>query len=341
MNQLRLDPLSGRWVAVSTDRIERGPAFSPREPAVLDPDAPCPFCPGNEDATPPALETYGAEGHWLVRVVPNRYPAFEGLQPFVVEHRGPVFTQAPASGIHEVLIFSPDHHLSLGSLDDHQTELVMMAIRDRVEEHQGTPGLRYSQVIVNYGREAGASQDHPHGQLLGIPFVPRELVDEQGSFSRFAGGCLLCTALASEERAGYRLVEGGEHAVTFAPYWSGTPYELLVVPRNHEAHLHRTPPTDLASVGLAVRNALASLRLVLGDIAYNVVFHSAPYRASAPYHWHVHVLPKLTTRAGFELGTGVYINVVAPERVAEELRDAIASSRPLAVEGHSSEGVAS
>jgi UDPglucose--hexose-1-phosphate uridylyltransferase len=338
MNQLRLDPLSGRWIAVSTDRSARGTVFLPRQPLGMDQRDDCPFCPGHEDATPPALETYGAEGKWLVRVVPNRYPAFEGLQPFVVDHRGPVFTEAPASGIHEVLVFSPDHDLSWGSFDDHQCDLVMSAIRDRVEEHQSTPGLRYSQVIVNSGREAGASIEHPHGQLLGIPFVPRELVDEQGSFTRFAGGCLLCTAAASEERAGYRLVEATDHAVTFAPYWSGTPYEMLVVPRSHEAHLHRGSPDDLAGVGMAIRSALWAIRKQLGDIAYNVVFHAAPYRASAPYHWHVHILPKLTTRAGFELGTGVYINVVAPERAAEELRGVLA---PGSAQAQAPENVAS
>jgi UDPglucose--hexose-1-phosphate uridylyltransferase len=199
----------------------------------------------------------------------------------------------------------------------------MSAIRDRVEEHQSTPGLRYSQVIVNAGREAGASVEHPHGQLLGIPFVPRELVDEQGSFARFAGGCLLCTAIAAEERVGYRIVEQTDAVVTFAPFWSGTPYEMLIVPRVHEAHLHRAAPQDLEAMATATRNALAGLEHDLGDVAYNVVFHAAPYRASAPYHWHIHILPKLTTRAGFELGTGVYINVVSPERAAEELRGAV------------------
>ncbi len=323
MNQLRLDPLSGRWVAVSTDRLQRA-TFVPRQVhAAPDAAATCPFCPGNEEATPPALETYGAGGAWLVRVLPNRYPAFEGNLPFVVDHRGPVFTEAPASGIHEVLVFSPDHDLHWASFSREQSRLVMSAIRDRVEEHQGTPGLRYSQVLVNAGREAGASIEHPHGQLLGIPFVPRELVDEQGSFARFAGGCLLCTAAAAEERAGYRLVHATDEAVTFAPYWSGTPYELLVVPREHEAHLQRSGPADLAGVGDAVRVALDALRTRLGDFAYNIVFHSAPYRATGSFHWHVHVLPKLMTRAGFELGTGVYINVVAPEKAAEDLRDVL------------------
>lgn len=323
MNQLRLDPLSGRWVAVSTDRVQRSSLFRPREatPDTLE-GRPCPFCPGHEDATPPALETYGPSGNWLVRVVPNLYPAFEGDAPFVVEHRGPVFTEAPASGIHEVLVFSPDHDLSWAAFSDQQVALVMAAIRDRVDEHQNTRGLRYSQVIVNHGRQAGASVAHPHGQLLGIPFVPRELVEEQGGFARFAGGCLLCTAAAAEERAGYRLVEASEHAVTFAPFWSGTPYEMLVVPRAHCGHLHRTGTAELVGVGAAVRSALAALAAHLGDAAYNLVFHSAPYRATGVYHWHVHVLPHLTTRAGFELGTGVLINVVAPEKAAEDLREA-------------------
>lgn len=335
MNQLRLDPLSGRWVAVSTARLERIELFTPRQAFGLE-RSQCPFCPGHEMATPPALETYGEKGHWALRVVPNRFPAFEGDEPFVVDHRGPVFTEAPASGIHEVLVFSPDHELSWGSFSDDQCHLVMSAIRDRIEAHQSTPGLRYSQVIVNHGREAGASVEHPHGQLLGIPFVPRELVDEQGSFTRFAGGCLLCTATASEERAEYRMLESNDLVATFAPFWSGSPFELLVVPRTHEAHLHRASNDDLDAVGTAVRNALGALANHLGDIAYNVVFHAAPYRAGAPYHWHVHILPKLITRAGFELGTGVYINVVAPETAAEDLRYAMAKNRT-----QSSAGVAS
>ena len=113
---------------------------------------------------------------------------------------------------------------------------------------------------------------------------------------------------------------------------------MLVVPRSHEAHLHRGSPDDLAGVGMAIRSALWAIRKQLGDIAYNVVFHAAPYRASAPYHWHVHILPKLTTRAGFELGTGVYINVVAPEHAAEELRGVLA---PGSAQAQAPENVAS
>lgn len=321
MNQLRLDPLTGRWVVVSVDRAERPAAFSPRlSPVQADTSRPCPFCPGNEEASPPALETYSASGSWSVRVVPNLYPAFAGDQPFVVEHRGPVFTQATAGGIHEVLILSPSHHAGWDAINDDQAALVMAAIRDRIEEHAAIPSLRYSQAIVNAGREAGASLEHPHGQLLGMSFVPRELAEEQAGFARFAGRCLLCTTLDAEEDAGVRVIYADDRVLVICPFWSGVPYEMLVVPRSHNPHLHRAAPTDLAAVGRSLRSVLHQLRSTVGDVAYNLVFHSAPYRAHEPYHWHVHIWPKLTTMAGFELGTGVLINIVAPEQAAEDLR---------------------
>src|SRR3984957_1213117 len=185
INQLRLDPLSGRWVVVSTLRAQRPAAFVlSTSKGQVDTSRPCPFCPGHEEASPPALETYGPAGNWLVRVVPNLYPAFEGSQPFVVENRGPVFTQATAGGIHEILILSPEHGTSWAELSDEQSSLVMAALRDRIEEHSQQSNLRYSQAIVNCGREAGASLEHPHGQLLGMSFVPRDLSEEVARFAK-------------------------------------------------------------------------------------------------------------------------------------------------------------
>ncbi|ACU53466.1 galactose-1-phosphate uridylyltransferase [Acidimicrobium ferrooxidans DSM 10331] len=319
-HQLRLDPLTGRWVVVAEQRRWRPKALAlSDEHGPEDDSRPCPFCPGNEEDTPPALETYGPSGSWSVRVVPNLYPAFEGDEPMVSTTHGPVFTSAPASGIHEVLVLTPDHDASWAALDDEQTHVVMSAIRDRIEAHSHSAAIRYSQVIVNQGRDAGASMAHPHAQLLGISFVPRELSDEQAGFARFVGGCLLCNTVALEESIGERLVLGTEHAVVIAPYWSATPFELLIVPRHHGAHLHLAAQETLFAVGEMVRDGLARLRTRLGPVAYNVVFHSSPYRAFGQFHWHAHVYPKLTTRAGFELGTGVPINVVAPEVATDVL----------------------
>jgi UDPglucose--hexose-1-phosphate uridylyltransferase len=325
-SQLRLDPMTGRWVVVSNSRSERPSAFLPRMLQVqADNERPCPFCPGHEEATPPALESYGPSGAWQVRVVPNLYPVFSDDEPLVVRNVGPVFAEAPASGIHEVLVLTPEHDAHWGSLGDDQTTLVMSAIRDRLVEHRRSETLRYSQVIVNAGREAGASVEHPHGQLLGMSFVPRELVDEQAGFARFEGGCLLCATAEAEVSAGHRVVAANAEVAVLCPYWSGVPFEMLVLPRDHHARLYNSSEATLAAVGLAVRDAVSLLRSGLGDVPYNLVFHSAPYRATGQYHWHVHVLPKLTSLAGFELGTGVLVNIVAPEVASRELRAAVAA----------------
>ena len=323
MSQLRLDPLTGRWVVVSVDRAARPQTFAARSlPVQADLERPCPFCPGHEEATPPELERYGPRGEWLLRVVPNLYPAFGGTEPMSVANLGPVFRQAPASGRHEVVIFSPQHELSWADLSDAEATLVMTAVRDRIAQHAAMTTVRYSQFIVNYGREAGASIEHPHGQLLATPFVPGELVDEQAGFDRFAGACLLCTTVEAEAEAGHRLVHTDEEVVTLCPFWSGAPYELLLLPRAHAAFVDRAGAASVESMGRAVRDALSRLRRVVGDVAYNVVLHTAPFRSTTEFHWHVHLVPKVTTPAGFELGTGVLINVLSPEVAAAELRAA-------------------
>ena len=288
---------------------------------------PCPFCPGRAESEPPTLVTPGPDGSWRVLVVPNLYPAFEGREPMVVEHLGPIFTQAEASGAHEVLVVHPDHDSSWADLADEQAGLVMAAIGARTEAHAALPELRYSQAIVNYGREAGASLVHPHGQLLGLPFVPGEILAEQAGFDRFSGACLLCTTVEAELDAGTRVVFADDNVLVVCPYWSGTPFEMLAIPLQHCAHLHTADQDNLAAVGRGLRNGLAALRSILGDVAYNIVFHSAPYRATGTYHWHAHVYPKVTTRAGFELGTGVLINVMPPEEAASALVGALSASR--------------
>jgi UDPglucose--hexose-1-phosphate uridylyltransferase len=321
MSELRLNPLTGRWVTVATERAARPGEFTPtRLPVEADPNRPCPFCPGNEEATPPALETYGAEGSWLLRVVPNRYPAFSGDEPMAVTNLGPVFRQAPASGIHVVLVLTPDHEATFADLDDAQVGLVMAAVRDRLEVHARRPGVRYSQAIVNHGREAGASLRHPHGQLLGIPFVPGEVAEEEAGFRRFAGSCLLCTMIEAEVDAGWRVVHEDEHALVVCPFWSGTPYEMLALPKAHEGHITDAKPGDLVAVGRALRDCLDKLRTRVDDLAYNLVFHTLPHHHDDEFHWHVHVLPRVASVVGFEQGTGVLINIVAPEDAAATLR---------------------
>jgi UDPglucose--hexose-1-phosphate uridylyltransferase len=316
--------MTGRWVVIAGDRAQRPSDFLPRRlPVEDDPLRPCPFCPGSD--LEPVIERVGADGRWNVRVVPNLYPAFSGSDPMVVTHLGPVFTQAPASGVHDVVVLAPDHNVSWADMDPDHSALIMSAVKERMLEHSAIPGLRYTQAVVNSGREAGASIEHPHGQLLSMPFIPGEAANELAGFARFQGNCLLCAVMEAEAEVAHRVVYADDRVMMLCPFWSGTPYEMLLIPRSHEIHLHEASDEDLAAMGRSVQVALSSLRGRLGDVAYNLMFHSAPFRTSADFHWHVHVVPKISTRGGFEMGSGVLINVVPPERAADDLKSAFAT----------------
>ena len=200
MSQLRLNPLNGRWVTIVAERAERPSDFAPR----LSPGRgrPGPSRARSAPATRRPLRRrsrrYGRDGKWLVRVVPNLYPAFFGDDPMTVRTLGPVHVQAAASGIHEVLVLSPRTPRQLGRSRRPRRRPGDGALRDRLEDHGRRRQIRYTQAIVNHGREAGASLTHPHGQLLGMPFVPGEILDEERAFARFEGGCILCATVEAE-----------------------------------------------------------------------------------------------------------------------------------------------
>lgn len=321
MSQLRLNPLTGRWVTIVADRAKRPSDFAPRTAQVeAEPDRPCPFCPGNEEATLPALETLDEGGHWRMRLIPNLYPAFDGDEPFAVHHLGPVHVEAEASGIHEVFVYTPDHTGGTHLMTDDDAAQMMQMLSRRLQQHSASKNVRYTQAIINHGREAGASLAHPHGQLLGLPFVPGEILEEQRAFSRFEGGCILCATIEAELVDGTRVLFSTDDVVCVSPFWAGSPYELLIIPRSHDLHLTDSSDATLKAMGMAVRDSLVALREIHGDVAYNLVFHTAPHHYTGAYHWHVHLFPKLVTTAGFERGTGVMINIVPPELAAEQLR---------------------
>ena len=321
MSQLRLNPLTGRWVTINAERAMRPTDFATRIQTVeSDPSRPCPFCPGHEDPSAPAMLTIGDGDDWKMRVIPNLYPAFDGEDSLAVRNLGPVHVMAEASGTHEVFVFTRDHHGGIDTFGNDSCGQIMSVLKQRLLEHAATRNIRYTQAIVNHGREAGASLSHPHGQLLGLPFVPGEILDEERAFVRFEGGCILCATVESELVSGERVVLATDDAVVVCPFWSGGPYEMLVIPRHHDQHLPDASDESLAGVGRAIRDALAHLNAVFPDVSFNLVFHTAPHQHDGPFHWHAHLWPKLTTVAGFERGTGVMINIVPPEQAADELR---------------------
>lgn len=310
--ELRRDPLSGRWVVIAQNRAGR--PGTPRSSTVQTDSGVCELCEGRESATPPETFAFGPPGRaadapgWWLRVVPNKFPAFANVDPSLARGNG-FFEARPAVGNQEVVIHSPRHVTSFADLSLREIERVAAAWQERAAA-AGELGFGYMHAFVNEGRAAGASLIHSHSQLLWLheepPFVREEIEEE----SR-ARGCLACELLEEELKHRIRIVTERDDLVLLCPYASRTPYELLVAPATCEQQPFKS--NRLAEALDLLADGVRRLRLAEGDAPFNAWLHAAG-------HWHIEVLPRLTTMAGIELGAGYYINTLAPESAAGLLR---------------------
>jgi len=324
--ELREDPLSGRLVAIAAGRAARPEAFL-RDVGPPRGTLGCPFCPGNEHMTPPEVWADRDPGSpsdgpgWQVRVVPNKFPAFAG-PPGGADSDGGLYRSAPSAGTHEVVIHSTDHHASLADLSDKDVAKVLGAYRQRLLAHGDEP-LGSIVVIVNQGRTAGASLEHPHSQVIATverPELVQAELDRLGEPGRSGAGCAAC-AVVQRERRGERVVEERDGLLTICPWASAAPYESLLLPGAHEPRFERGDESGDLAVAGALGRLLRRFTAVVGPSApYNLVLHSAPPGVD-DFHWHLHLIPRLTTYGGFELATGIIINVVDPDQAAASLRE--------------------
>ena len=328
MAELRRDPVAGRWVIIATERAARPSDFqSARRVAT---GGFCPFCEGNESKTPPEIMAYrdGAgppnSRGWRVRVVPNKYPALRiegGL-----EKRGVgVYDVMSGVGAHEVFIETPSHVLSPSELPAKAVQDLVWAYRDRILDLKKDARLVYALVFKNVGEQAGASLEHSHSQLICTPVVPKRVQEEMdrcGEFHRYRGRCLMCDIVEQSLGDDARLILKTEWFVVIAPFASRAPFEMWIIPRRHVSHFESTPAEDLADFGPVLHEAITRLDAALDNPPFNYVLHTSPF-VSGPldyYHWHLEVIPRVTRMAGFEWGTGFYINPVAPETAAQYMR---------------------
>jgi UDPglucose--hexose-1-phosphate uridylyltransferase len=323
--EVRVDPLTGLKTIVAGERATRPGAGLTVEPSPpLDPDHD-PFAAGHEDRTPPEVYAVRDGGPrdspgWRVRVVPNLYPALEDGSSEPPRDANPdLFSATAATGGHEVIVNAPDAVTSLADLDVEQVRVAVDVWRERMRVHAGAA---YVHVIVNERREAGASLAHTHAQLYALGFVPASVARERERFGAYAtrtmGGNLLADLVQEEVRRRERIVAIDDEAVLMAPYGARLPYQLLLAPRVPRARFDDEGPTGAA----LLHDALQRLGRRLGAVPpLNLWVRTAP-RGAEHFCWRIDVIPRLTHLAGLELGTGVHLNVVAPERVAEELRTA-------------------
>jgi UDPglucose--hexose-1-phosphate uridylyltransferase len=331
MPELRRDPITGDWVIIAGERAKRPQDFASHLPANEPQSASvCPFCPGNEGLTPPEVLAFRPPGSerdrpgWWVRVIPNKYPAL-AVEGNLNKAGLGMYDWMNGVGAHEVIIETPDHARQLPHLDARQVEDVLWAYRARYLDLKKDPRLKYILIFRNHGRVAGASLSHPHSQLVATPMVPGEVAAElEGArrYESYRDRCVYCDILRQETNEGSRLVAENGSFIAFEPYASKFPFETWLLPKRHCASFAAITAQEQTEFAEILGDALRRVDICLSDPPYNYMIHTAPCDSDdrQDFHWHLEILPRLTIAAGFEMGTGIYINVTPPEVAAQCLR---------------------
>jgi len=328
--ELRKDPITGRWVIIATERARRPTDFV-RDTVKGTGAANCPFCAGHEHKTPPEVlafrnGTAPNQPGWTLRVVPNKFPALRVEGDLSRSGEG-IYDRMNGVGAHEVLIETPEHVVSTGELTDKQLEDTFWAFRDRINDLKRDRRLRYVILFKNHGEAAGASLEHSHSQLIALPVIPtraQEEIDGARRYYEFRERCVYCDIVAQEIDEGTRLIIETDHLIAVAPYAPRFPFETWIIPKKHHSHFEDAEIGTIQSLGSVMRTLMRKIEKVLEHPSYNIMVHSAPIQEPPihHYHWHIEIIPKLTRVAGFEWGTGFYINPTPPEESARYLREA-------------------
>ena len=335
MPELRKDPIVGRWVIISTDRAKRPTDFVRDQTNFK--GGFCPFCYGNESKTPPEILAYRPNPNggsppakdtpgWTVRVVPNKFPAL-GIEGNLNRRADGMFDRMNGIGAHEVIIESSEHNQTLAGLPEKRIEDVLWAFRDRILDLRQDKRFKYILIFKNHGEAAGASLEHPHSQLIALPIVPKQVVEElEGAkqYYVYKERCVFCDIIRQEVESGIRVVGENNDFVTLAPYAPRFPFETWILPKRHESAFEHSSSQQFENLARSIKALIAKANNVLENPAYNLVIHSSPVQdpSNDYYHWHIEFMPKLTKTAGFEWGTGFYINPTPPEEAAKFLREA-------------------
>jgi len=333
MPQLRKDPVLGRWVIISTERAKRPKDFkvAPEEKQISPKE--CPFCPGNESATPPEIYAYRDnnskpnEPGWTLRVIPNKFPALrvEGD----INRRGEgIYDRMNGIGAHEVIIETPDHSVDLADLEIHAFENVVYAYQQRIIDLEKDKRLRYVMIFKNFGAAAGASLEHSHSQLIATPVIPKRVMEEMDGAKRYyeyRERCIFCDIVVQETKSRKRLISENNSFILICPFAPRFPFETWIMPRTHVSNFEDSTKQQLRDLAAILKDCLLRLKKALTTPPYNYVIHTTPVTIKSIefYHYHLEIIPVLTHVAGFEWGTGFYINPTGPEESASYLKNII------------------
>jgi UDPglucose--hexose-1-phosphate uridylyltransferase len=330
MPELRKDPILGRWVIISTERSRRPSDFTPevRRPV----GGFCPLCEGNEDRTPPEIVAFRDNGTppntpgWSLRVVPNKFPALR-IEGDLNRAGEGIYDKMNGIGAHEVVIETPHHDETLITMPLGGVENVLRAYRERLVDLRRDRRFQYVLIFKNHGSAAGASLEHSHSQIIALPILPkrvREEIEGAKTYFNYKDRCVFCDIVRQELQQRSRIIIENEHFLSIAPFASNVPFETWILPKAHHPNFGFMEPFPYGEAAQIIQDTLKRMDQVLSDPPYNYIIHNSPFPETDKdyYHWHFEITPKLTKMAGFEWGTGFYINPTPPEEAAEFLREA-------------------
>ncbi|MCL5773842.1 MAG: galactose-1-phosphate uridylyltransferase [Firmicutes bacterium] len=337
MPELRKNIITREWVVIATERGKRPSDFKKATAAAKTDEQKaeevkkCPFCPGNENQTPPEIFSYrlsgiAKNGAWEIRAIPNKFAA---LQPDGnLDHKEVgIFDVLNGIGYSDVIIETPGHFERFPFLPKSHIEKVIKAYQERYLQLRDKPHVEHVIIFRNHGEKAGTSLQHPHSQIIATPVMPKEFwfeVEGAANYFEYEEKCAVCAVLDFESTAGDRVVWENDSFLAFTFFASRYPFETRIVPKAHKASFSDMTPYEGGDLAEIIKEVLSRLYNCLDDPSYNLTLHSLlkPGKYEESYHWHFQILPRLTTPAGFELGTGMFINVTAPEEAAKFLREA-------------------
>ncbi len=339
MPELRRDPVVGYWTIISSERGRRPVEFKQKSP---ESEPPCPFDEGCESETPPEIyavrrpDSVSNGPGWDVRVTLSKTPLLAHDQPLERYGEG-LYDLMNGVGRHEVIIETPKHESDLDELDNAQIEKVIATYVLRLNEMEKDQRLKYALLFKNHGQITGPSRElvrHSRSQVIGMPILPKRVKEELAATKSYFDRrerCVFCDMIRQEVSDGVRRVAENKSFFAFCPFASRSPFEIWVLPKKHSADFGRLDPQDFGALALILKECLGRLRALLNDPSYNFILHTAPYRRQKKdiywktieedYHWYLLISPRLTRPAGFEWGTGIYINPTPPEDAAQLLRE--------------------
>jgi UDPglucose--hexose-1-phosphate uridylyltransferase len=331
--QLRQDPTTKEWVIIATERSKRPHDFKKAKPSIEKPSykEDCPFCPGNEHLTPHETLAYRKGGSpdgkgWWVRVIPNKFPALTPEGSLERKEEKGFFRLMDGVGVHEVIIGSPIHNQLFPLMDEFQVSEVLLAYRERYLALREDPRIKLIIIFKNHGQAAGTSLEHTHSQVVGTAVVPSNIRTKLQTAARHYddhGVCVYCEMIQEELTFEKRIVMDTDRFVVLHPFASRSPFETWILPKEHHASFGSISMDDSKKFAQVLKTTLFKIHSKLSDPDYNYVIHTAPVKDEAEdyYHWHLQIIPRLATTAGFEMGSGMYINVSLPEETAQFMRE--------------------